>query len=39
LDESSVVMIAASTEEHLGGFGSAARALPGLPGQFLDRTR
>jgi hypothetical protein len=32
-------MIATSTEENLGGFGSAVRALPGLPGQFLDRTR
>jgi hypothetical protein len=32
-------MIATSTEEHLGGFSSAVRALPGLLGQFLDHTR
>jgi phosphonate transport system substrate-binding protein len=32
-------VVATSTEEHLGDFGPAVRALPGLHGQFLDRTR
>jgi phosphonate transport system substrate-binding protein len=32
-------VVATTTEEHLGDFGPAVRALPGLHGQFLDRTR
>jgi phosphonate transport system substrate-binding protein len=32
-------VVATSTEEHLGDFGPAVRALPGLHGQFLGRQR